>query len=612
MSPDVVSSDEIKAAESAVLPTGQKYSADQLDYIRCLTPCSVQAYAGTGKTSVIVGKLHVLAQKQCWGDGRGVCVLSHTNVAVDEIKDKVAKHYPEVMSYPNFVGTIQEFANKFFFVPYLASNGMRIRFQEDKRRINLKDCLPANIVQRIASHLRGRMARAGEMARERFWENIGTLHIFNDKLCYEKNGASLEFLDLKTTAVPQEKIYLAFRDAILARQRDGHFLYTESFISTLDYLQKRPILRDILAQRFKYVFVDEAQDCSELQLSLIRGVFGDRQDTVLQEIGDQNQSLSQNVWVPGARALNLSASARFGTDAAKFVTNFKVTAGAGLIGGGQVRKHFLLTYDAGKERCVLPAYAAILARDSVPSRNGYYAISYTHAELLKYFKNYSEASAKNKKLSSVFKYDSDMEYIHRCTRDLVSRGGSNGVSRLLLHLLYKHRKVNGGSFSEMLQEIRSGGMGQRFHELVCYISRELVSAHGSLDLPRIETELNVILGASLVSFGSASGATHTNSKPADAVQNVFAASGVSIEIGTIHSVKGQTHDATLLLSGKYNGKQDFQHAIADTRKYGPKYKTMLYVAASRASHHFSVAIEKSAYNSLSKKDFFQGFSQVSI
>lgn len=42
-----------------------------------------------------------------------MCVLTHTNVAIDEIKAKVGPKAEMLFSYPNFFGTIQTFLHKY-------------------------------------------------------------------------------------------------------------------------------------------------------------------------------------------------------------------------------------------------------------------------------------------------------------------------------------------------------------------------------------------------------------------------------------------------------------------------------------------------------------------
>ena len=78
------------------------------DIIKDLSSFDVQAFPGTGKTTVLVAKLAILAMK--WPHNyRGICVLSHTNAARDEIESRLGHTDigKRLLSYPHFVGTIQ-------------------------------------------------------------------------------------------------------------------------------------------------------------------------------------------------------------------------------------------------------------------------------------------------------------------------------------------------------------------------------------------------------------------------------------------------------------------------------------------------------------------------
>lgn len=180
----VVTDKEIAKSEKDIFDGKSSFNDEQRVFLKCLDTCSLQAYAGTGKTNALVGKLHILAQKNVWQNGRGICVVSHTNVAVDEIKKYVAKHYPSIMEYPNFIGTIQEFVNKFLFSPYLATQGLQIRFQDNSRYFDYKAELEdARILERISNKLR-QINHGYEGARNDFFERLKTLHVHDDKnLC---------------------------------------------------------------------------------------------------------------------------------------------------------------------------------------------------------------------------------------------------------------------------------------------------------------------------------------------------------------------------------------------------------------------------------------------
>lgn len=54
-------------------------------------------------------------------NGKGICVLTHTNVAIDEIKSKLNSQAEVLFNYPNYFGTIQGFVDKFLTIPYYNS-----------------------------------------------------------------------------------------------------------------------------------------------------------------------------------------------------------------------------------------------------------------------------------------------------------------------------------------------------------------------------------------------------------------------------------------------------------------------------------------------------------
>jgi len=74
----------------------------------------VQACPGSGKTTLLVAKLYILVKK--WPHTRrGICVISHTNVARQEIERRLAGTGigQRMLNYPHFVGTIHSFVNEY-------------------------------------------------------------------------------------------------------------------------------------------------------------------------------------------------------------------------------------------------------------------------------------------------------------------------------------------------------------------------------------------------------------------------------------------------------------------------------------------------------------------
>lgn len=83
-----INDEEIEEVEKLLLPDFCHFPDDAKKVICCWKSSDVAACPGSGKTTVLLAKLKLLAERMPLPDGAGVCVLSHTNVAVNEIKIK--------------------------------------------------------------------------------------------------------------------------------------------------------------------------------------------------------------------------------------------------------------------------------------------------------------------------------------------------------------------------------------------------------------------------------------------------------------------------------------------------------------------------------------------
>ena len=100
------------------------FDAPRRAFLKRRTTVDVSACPGSGKTTLIVAKLAILAGK--WPHRtRGICVLSHTNVAREQIEHRLGSSVAgqRLLSYPHFIDTIHGFVNRFLALPWLLSNG---------------------------------------------------------------------------------------------------------------------------------------------------------------------------------------------------------------------------------------------------------------------------------------------------------------------------------------------------------------------------------------------------------------------------------------------------------------------------------------------------------
>ena len=87
-----ITDDDIRYAEKILLPTGKEFDDERKAFIHDFRTIDLQAVPGSGKTTVLLAKLIILERKLPFANCTGVLVLSHTNVAIDEIKEKIQKH----------------------------------------------------------------------------------------------------------------------------------------------------------------------------------------------------------------------------------------------------------------------------------------------------------------------------------------------------------------------------------------------------------------------------------------------------------------------------------------------------------------------------------------
>lgn len=104
---------------------GFRFDGNRSDIIKNLESIDIQAFPGSGKTTILIAKLAILAKKWSYTNA-GICVLSHTNVAREEIEERLGNTDigKKLLMYPHFIGTLHSFFDTFVALPWLRSNGI--------------------------------------------------------------------------------------------------------------------------------------------------------------------------------------------------------------------------------------------------------------------------------------------------------------------------------------------------------------------------------------------------------------------------------------------------------------------------------------------------------
>ena len=103
------------------------FDSARVNVLKNMDSVDIQAFPGSGKTTILVAKLAILAKKWSYSNA-GICVLSHTNVAREEIEERLGNTEigRKLLSYPHFIGTVHSFFDTYVSLPWLKSNGYEI------------------------------------------------------------------------------------------------------------------------------------------------------------------------------------------------------------------------------------------------------------------------------------------------------------------------------------------------------------------------------------------------------------------------------------------------------------------------------------------------------
>lgn len=308
----------------------------------------IQAAPGSGKTTLLGAKLALIAAK--WPHpARGICVLSHTNVAREEIEARLraSPAGERLLSYPHFVGTIQSFVHMFLALPYLRSIGVEVDIIDD-------EAFADRAIRWAQNHPVLRVWADSKPYQRR--PTIETLRIEGPELSVNCVRGELPSVGTKSRAALE-----AMKGRLI---QQGIFRYDDMLSLAENLLTDWPAVADALSTRFPLVFIDEMQDTNAMQESLLASIFRDK--SVVQRYGDINQSIL-NV-APGGNTfprpgyLNLPSSKRFGSEFSDIANSLR-HAGAAISGDGlgPACPITLLLYTDTTIQQVLPSFASLVS-----------------------------------------------------------------------------------------------------------------------------------------------------------------------------------------------------------------------------------------------------------
>ncbi|SYZ78299.1 UvrD-helicase domain-containing protein [Trichococcus shcherbakoviae] len=503
-----------------LLPKDASFSPSQVGAYIVDKSINIVAGPGSGKTTVLIAKIAKILLNN---PKAGICVLTHTNVAVDEITSSLRKIGIPEIGYPNFIGTINEFLITFFgrkiFYTLFPEKSMII--VENDQFIKL-----FNIYF--------------DAIKPKFFFKTG----YNNPnpLLADKGVNFILEADntLTVTSKVKDSYKNQFEDAYLSTLSSGILTHDQSLIYADLYVEKYlSQIREAIKNRFLYVFLDEAQDTSDIQYSILNKFFcPDSQG--IQKFGDPYQAIyniydgNADAWIPTAsiedgQYVEINETSRFGSSIASLV-----------------RKVCVQSYDTFCSLDLIKSfqpYIIIFKEGEDCKEKVKTLISELERDNEVYFKN-------SKKDVIVAPYHKHIEKISDYMRPVVRKKDKSPIDEIVKFIIQNHDiLIEEYNLKQEILKLTSSKVA-----LGRFIS-ELLSVN-EVNKVQLNLHLGEILNSTTVSGKTFNFSNSEFNFLKSKLNSLYKMSNIttdqvtqidSIDLGTIHSVKGETHRSTFLI-----------------------------------------------------------------
>lgn len=701
------SDQEIKEAHDILLKGLPDFDEVRKNIIKNNNSNYVQASPGSGKTTTLLAKLIILANRMPFSDGRGICVLTHTNVAIDEIKAKLGPKADILFRYPNFFGTIQAFLHKYIAAAALyyyhgsqityvdddISNAVLLKkFGELKSDSKLRGYIfqaisckkhildideinylggvnvlrEANVIKLVGKRkprydfqlkgynllkLSNDQRRLIYLKRNQIITKETTELILSSKIDWVNNCIIINNRPCKTSS--QSGIeFIKIKNELFA---EGILSFEDAYDLSLNYIREKNLdFSNISSKRFQYLFIDEVQDCSRIQVDFINKIFNDNK-IIVQRFGDYCQAIydnsnsdeDENEKLNNDQILYIHNSNRFGDNIAKPLRTLCMEDNSSLVGSSEVPsvKPIIITYE--NSIMVLPKFEELLSTITIPEKGNRSILEIANkerrndplhrvnikacgwvgkkgaSETRRFIESYYPAFVKN---NSTIRTDGKTlnDFIYKKTTTTVKEYAISiiqGILQILdlCDIKNDKRRYTRTSFLDYLTS-KNKELKDDFLINVMTWSLQL-SSNGNANFDDIKASIRTYIVEKLlplfnkkiseeaIIFVNASNPDPQNTQ-ANGCRNIYHGNNVDIEIATVHAVKGETHASTLFLETSYYGMHESERLAAQFKgiPYTHKDKHTLnslrvaYVGMSRPRYLLCVAVQIDRFRRMDCKE----------
>lgn len=571
----------------------------------------VNACPGSGKTTVLLAKLIILSRKMPLNNGQGICVLTHTNVAIDEIKIKLGDKSDVLFKYPNYFGTIQNFVDKYLAIPYFKrESNENIKSIDDDIYYEYIRKLSKKNYPKIDSTIQFYIKKGyGNYTNESHERNFITF-IANKHFDISNN----DIRDNYNRSLIDKSYYSELKNIMIDNTLNkGILRYEDAYFLAGLYLDKFPDIKRYFLERFKYIFIDEMQDVSEMQMKIIGEIFNNDK-VIIQRFGDINQSISKfnysnNNWIFNDYTKTINSSKRYGNEVVRFLEPLRVEKNGNMKGNEDINtlNPHIIIFDDSSIESVVPKYIELLDKyNIVEEKNkkikviGKLAlpVSNPYKSISSYVKGYNAKGNRNvdlnkKVINKLKKINTTKEFYDYL------------ISIILLAIERDGKKVSKEELTRLMEDSYINEFTIYRSNILKWTKNFTVNTNSVIEdiIKKTEILFNKVQEINYdieILRSNISG----NNEEEVAVTSEEIETSISIDnINTIISTKGETHKATLYLESKlvYSNGEDrsdisriLDYMVNKKDEVDDNDKEALmnaYVAMSRAEKLTCVAIQ---------------------
>lgn len=612
----VITDDDIDWVETIL--NGVSFDDCRRNIIKNMETVDIQAFPGSGKTTVLIAKLAILARKWPYS-GKGICVLSHTNVARDEIEERLGNTDvgKKLLRYPHFVGTLHSFFDTYASLPWLRSQGIKVKIIDS------------------------------DIVKELRWKRLSP----GTRYYLESNGIDEDCCQAKALPVqvnigragPKSQSYINTAAVVSGSLASGEFTFDEMLFYAKDALCKCPTLPSYIVNRFPVLYIDEAQDTSIDQWNLLNLAFPMGISHIRQCYGDSNQAIfssynideEPNVF-PNGTPLTIPDSKRFGPSIASLANRVALSKqqmdGTSTAFSQLANKQTVFLFDKNNTHSVLSAYTSFVlscftdAELSDNEKYGCHVIGMVHRENDSnsahfpqnvhdywegYDSNYSLRSPAPQLLIAYFRAG-HQEFKSSGDMTVLVDWVSKGLRRYFN--MYNNRSipVNSDAFRALCHELSDLKLKDLRKSLLSLVQLDIATEVGWQIVTEEITRMAVyVFGLSAVWNDFLKwepiGADELDAKQKNIYNYIDETTERSLPLyfGSIHSVKGRTHLSTLVIETFWYDPNigsllPWLCGCPPNKRPGKRIMSRMkchYVAFTRARALLCVAIPKEAVTS---------------